>query len=64
MLPDGVSMFDVAGVLGTGEQVISNTYGHHSVEQLRRAVNVWSRRSKASAQVISESQTGGSALTI
>jgi len=40
----GISTWDVAGVLGTSEQVIRKTYGHHAVEHLRRAVNVWSRR--------------------
>jgi len=31
-------------VLGTSEAVIRKTYGHHSVEHLRRAVDVWSKR--------------------
>ena len=35
---------DVAGVLGSSEAVIRKTYGHHSVEHLRAAVDVWSRR--------------------
>jgi hypothetical protein len=39
-----VSTWDVAGVLGTSEAVIRKTYGHHSVEHLRRAVDVWSKR--------------------
>jgi integrase len=44
MLQAGISTWDVAGVLGTSEAVIRKTYGHHSVEHLRRAVRVWSRR--------------------
>jgi integrase len=45
MLQNKVSTWDVAGVLGTSEAVIRKTYGHHSVEHLRQAVDVWSRRS-------------------
>jgi hypothetical protein len=41
---DLISTWDVAGVLGTSEGVIRKTYGHHSVEHLRRAVGVWSKR--------------------
>jgi integrase len=44
MLQNKVSTWDVAGVLGTSEAVIRKTYGHHSVEHLRRAVDVWSKR--------------------
>jgi integrase len=44
MLQAGIPMWDVAGVLGTSEDVIRKTYGHHSVEHLRDAVSVWSRR--------------------
>jgi integrase len=44
MLQAKVSTWDVAGVLGTSEAVIHKTYGHHSVEHLRSAVDVWSRR--------------------
>jgi integrase len=44
MLQNRISTWDVAGVLGTSESVIRKTYGHHSVEHLRRAVNVWSKR--------------------
>jgi len=44
MLQNRVSTWDVAGVLGTSEAVIRKTYGHHCVEHLRRAVNVWSKR--------------------
>lgn len=44
MLQNRISTWDVAGVLGTSEAVIRKTYGHHSVEHLRRAVGVWSKR--------------------
>ena len=44
MLQNRVSTWDVAGVLGTSEAVIRKTYGHHSVEHLRTAVDVWSKR--------------------
>jgi len=44
MLQNRVSTWDVAGVLGTSEAVIRKTYGHHSVEHLRRAVDIWSKR--------------------
>jgi integrase len=44
MLQGGVSTWDVAGVLSTSEAVIRKTYGHHSVEHLRRAASIWSKR--------------------
>jgi integrase len=44
MLQARVSTWDVAGVLGTSEAVIRRTYGHHSIEHLRNAVGVWSKR--------------------
>jgi integrase len=44
MLQNRISTWDVAGVLGTSEAVIRKTYGHHSVEHLRNAVDVWSKR--------------------
>jgi integrase len=44
MLQNRVSTWDVAGVLGTSEAVIRKTYGHHSVDHLRTAVDVWSKR--------------------
>jgi integrase len=44
MLQSRVSTWDVAGVLGTSEAVVRKTYGHHCVEHLRDAVNVWSKR--------------------
>jgi|RhiMetdeSRZDD1v2_1073273.scaffolds.fasta_scaffold32427_7 integrase len=47
MLQNRISTWDVAGVLGTSEAVIRKTYGHHSVEHLRLAVDVWSRRQSA-----------------
>lgn len=44
LLQTGVSTWDVAGVLGTSEQVIRNVYGHHAMGHLRKAVSVWSKR--------------------
>jgi hypothetical protein len=44
MLQAGVSTWDVAGVLGTSEPVISKVYGHHAIGHLRKAVAVWSKR--------------------
>jgi len=44
LMQNRVSTLDVAGALGTSEAVIRKTYEHHSVEHLRRAVDVWSRR--------------------
>lgn len=45
LLQGGTSTWDVAGLLGTSEQVISTVYGHHAVSHLREAANdVWSRR--------------------
>jgi integrase len=44
MLQRGVSIFDVAGVLGTSEAVIRKTYGHHAQDHLRAAVDVFSKR--------------------
>jgi integrase len=44
MLQNRISTWDVAGVLGTSEAVIRKTYGHHCVEHLRGAVNIWSQR--------------------
>lgn len=45
LLQNKVSTWDVAGLLGTSEAVIRKTYGHHSVEHLRSATEVRSRRS-------------------
>jgi integrase len=44
LLQFGVSVYDVAGVLGTSEDVIRRTYGHHAQDHLRQAVAVFSRR--------------------
>ena len=45
MLPQlGVSVYDVAGVLGTTEDVIRRTYGHYAQDHLRQAVAAFSRR--------------------
>lgn len=35
----GVSMFDIAGVLGDSVQTVIKTYAHHSPEHLRSAIN-------------------------
>jgi site-specific recombinase XerD len=42
LLQNGVSTWRVARLLGTSEQVIQRTYGHHCIEDLREAVGVWS----------------------
>ena len=44
LLQLGVSVYDVAGVLGTTEDVIRRTYGHHAQDHLRQAVAAFSRR--------------------
>ena len=44
LLQRGVSVYDVAGVLGASEDVIRRTYGHHADDHLRRAVAAFSRR--------------------
>ena len=44
LLQRGVSVYDVAGVLGASEDVIRRTYGHHAEDHLRRAVAAFSRR--------------------
>jgi integrase len=44
LLQFGVSVYDVAGVLGTSEDVIRRTYGHHAQDHLRLAVAAFSRR--------------------
>ena len=38
LLQLGVSVYDVAGVLGASEQVVRRTYGHHAHDHLRFAV--------------------------
>jgi len=47
LLQLGVSVYDVAGVLGTTEDVIRRTYGHHAQDHLRQAVAAFSRRYRA-----------------
>jgi len=47
LLQLGVSVYDVAGVLGASEDVIRRTYGHHAHDHLRQAVAVFSRRPPA-----------------
>jgi integrase len=44
LLQLGVSVYDVAGVLGTTEDVIRLTYGHHAQDHLRHAVAAFSHR--------------------
>src|ERR1700730_3754648 len=44
LLQMGISVYDVAGVLGTTEDVIRRTYGHHAQDHLRQAVAAFSRR--------------------
>jgi hypothetical protein len=44
LLQLGVSVYDVAGVLGTTEDVVRRTYGHHAQDHLRKAVAAFSRR--------------------
>jgi integrase len=44
LLQEGESFHDVAGVLGTSEDVIRDTYGHHAHDGLRRTVEAFSRR--------------------
>lgn len=48
LLQRGVSVYDVAGVLGTSEAVIRKTYGHHAQDNLRKAVDVFSHRANVS----------------
>jgi hypothetical protein len=47
MLQLGVTVYDVAGVLGASENVIRRTYGHHAHDHLRHAVAAFSRRPTA-----------------
>jgi integrase len=45
LLQSGVSIYDVAGVLGCSEAVVRKTYGHHAKDHLRGAVAAFSYRS-------------------
>jgi integrase len=45
MLQNGVSTWSVAGLLGTSEAMIRKVYGHHAIDYLRDAADIWSRRS-------------------
>ncbi len=45
LLQLGVTVYDVAGVLGASEEVIRRTYGHHAHDHLRHAVAAFSRGS-------------------
>jgi len=59
MLQQRITPWDVAGVLGTSEDVIRRTYGHHSVEHLRNAVDdVWSRRPLKATVVQKRAKSG------
>jgi integrase len=44
LLQLGISVYDVAGVLGTTEDVVRRTYGHHARDHLHQAVAAFSRR--------------------
>ncbi len=44
LLQRGVSVYDVAGVLGCSEEVVRRTYGHQAKDHLRAAVATFSRR--------------------
>jgi integrase len=44
LLQLGISVYDVAGVVGASEDVIRRTYGHHAQDHLRHAVAAFSRR--------------------
>ena len=46
MLQNGISTWNVAGLLGTSEAMIGKVYGHHAVAHLRDAADVWSQRPK------------------
>jgi integrase len=43
LLQAGVSIYDVAGILGCSEKVVRDTYGHHAHDHLRQAVAAFSR---------------------
>jgi integrase len=43
LLQRGVSVYDVAGVIGASENVVRRTYGHHAQDHLRAAVAAFSR---------------------
>ena len=47
LLQLGVTVYDVAGVLGASENVIRRTYGHHAQDHLRNAVAAFSRHPPA-----------------
>jgi integrase len=44
LLQRGISVYDVAGLLGCSEQVVRDTYGHHAHDHLRGAVAAFSRQ--------------------
>jgi integrase len=47
LLQLGVTVYDVAGVLGASEAVVRRTYGHHAHDHLRQAVAAFSRHPSA-----------------
>jgi integrase len=47
LLQLGVTVYDVAGVLGASENIVRRTYGHHAHDHLRHAVAAFSRRDPA-----------------
>jgi integrase len=44
LLQRGVSLWQVSKVLGTSEDVVRRTYGHHAHDDLRQAVSAFSRK--------------------
>jgi integrase len=59
LLQLGVSVYDVAGVLGASEAVIRRTYGHHAHDHLRHAVAAFSRRFPAHEMPMKPVNKGG-----
>ncbi len=59
LLQLGVSVYDVAGVLGASEDVIRRTYGHHAHDHLRHAVAAFSRRLAAHETPMKSVNKGG-----
>ena len=47
LLQAGKTPWEVAGVLGTSEKVIRDTYGHHAISHMRETMRVWSNRPRA-----------------
>jgi integrase len=51
-LRHGVTLWDVAGVLGDTVETVRAVYGHHSPEHLRRAVNYRENKELVSGPVL------------